>query len=109
VQVRHDEGVANHVGPEPCATAREGRGEASAGERIGQPLSREINSSREPTACGFRKATRAGALSQASAHSARSQTLACADAPCPGTGRPHHRPWAATPMVRTGKARSRSR
>ena len=42
MKVRHDEGVANHIGPEPCAVVREGIGEASAGDRIGQPLSREI-------------------------------------------------------------------
>src|ERR687898_2242927 len=41
VQVRHDEGVAIHIGPEPCGVAREGAGEASAGERTGQPSSRE--------------------------------------------------------------------
>jgi hypothetical protein len=41
VKVRHDEGVANRIGPEPCADAREGTGEASVGECIGQPLSRE--------------------------------------------------------------------
>ena len=41
MQVRYDEGVANHIGPEPCVVVREGSGEASAGERIGQPLSRE--------------------------------------------------------------------
>jgi hypothetical protein len=35
------EGVAIHIGPEPCVGTREGDGEASAGERIGQPLSRE--------------------------------------------------------------------
>jgi len=40
VKVRHDEGVANRIGPEPCAGAREGAGEASVGECIGQPLSR---------------------------------------------------------------------
>ena len=39
MQVHRDEGVANHIGPEPCAGVREGIGEASAGERIGQPLS----------------------------------------------------------------------
>jgi len=42
VQVHCDEGIANHIGPEPCAGVREGAGEASAGDRIGQPLSREI-------------------------------------------------------------------
>ena len=43
MQVHYDEGVANHIGPEPCAGVREGIGEASVGDRIGQPLSREID------------------------------------------------------------------
>jgi hypothetical protein len=42
VEVRYDEGIATHIGPEPCAVVREDIGEASAGECIGQPLSREI-------------------------------------------------------------------
>jgi hypothetical protein len=41
VQVHYDEGIANRIGPEPCAGIREGVGEASAGERAGQPLSRD--------------------------------------------------------------------
>ena len=41
VQVHYDEGVANHIGPESCAGTREGVGEALAGERAGQPLSRD--------------------------------------------------------------------
>jgi hypothetical protein len=41
VQVHYDEGVATRIGPEPCVGTREGGGEASAGEHIGQPLSRE--------------------------------------------------------------------
>jgi hypothetical protein len=41
VQVHCGEGIANHIGPEPCAGAREDVGEASVGERIGQPLSLE--------------------------------------------------------------------
>ena len=36
-----DEGVAIHIGPEPCAVVREGGGEASVGDCIGQPLSHE--------------------------------------------------------------------
>jgi hypothetical protein len=43
VEVRCDEGIANHIGPKPCAVVREDIGEASAGDRIGQPLSREID------------------------------------------------------------------
>jgi hypothetical protein len=41
VRVHRTEGVAIHSGLEPCVVAREGEGEASAGECIGQPLSRE--------------------------------------------------------------------
>ena len=41
MQVHYGEGVAIRIGPEPCVGTREGDGEASAGERIGQPLSRE--------------------------------------------------------------------
>ena len=41
MQVHYDEGIANRIGPEPCAGIREGAGEASAGERAGQPLSRD--------------------------------------------------------------------
>ena len=41
MQVHRDEGIANHIGPEPCAGIREGVGEASVGERTGQPLSRD--------------------------------------------------------------------
>jgi hypothetical protein len=41
VKVHYGEGVANRIGPEPCACSREGAGEASAGECIGQSLSRE--------------------------------------------------------------------
>ena len=67
MRVHYDEGVANHIGPEPCAGAREGFGEASVGDRIGQPLSREIDSSRVPTLLDWRKATRTGALLRAPA------------------------------------------
>jgi hypothetical protein len=41
VQVHYGEGVAIHIGPEPCVGIREGAGEASVGEHTGQPLSRE--------------------------------------------------------------------
>jgi hypothetical protein len=41
VEVHCNEGVAARIGPKPCAGIREGGGEASVGERIGQPLSLE--------------------------------------------------------------------
>jgi hypothetical protein len=41
VKVPNDERVANDIGPESCAAAREGRREALTGVRLGWPLSRE--------------------------------------------------------------------
>jgi len=41
VQVHYDEGLAIHIGPEPCVGVREDDGEASVGEGIGQTLSPE--------------------------------------------------------------------
>lgn len=40
MRVRHDEGVPIRIDPEPCAVTRKGAGEASVGDRAGQPLSR---------------------------------------------------------------------
>src|SRR5258708_40239849 len=40
----YDEGVAIHIGPEPCVGVRKDADEASVGEGIGQPLSRESQS-----------------------------------------------------------------
>ena len=51
MQVSYDEGVAIHIGPESCAVAREGFGEALTGGRIGQPLSRESFLFWVPTPC----------------------------------------------------------
>jgi hypothetical protein len=42
----YGEGVATHTGPESCAVAREGDGEALTGGRAGQVLSREIHDPR---------------------------------------------------------------
>jgi hypothetical protein len=47
VKVRHDEGLAIRIGPEPCVGTREGVGEASVGERTGQPLSVCCSSTRK--------------------------------------------------------------
>jgi hypothetical protein len=34
VKVHYDEGIANHIGPEPCDVTREGSGEAWMGDRV---------------------------------------------------------------------------
>ena len=41
MRVHYSEGLATRTGPKPCAGVREDVGEASAGDRTGQPLSRE--------------------------------------------------------------------
>ena len=110
MQVRHDEGLANHIDPEPCVGAREGADEASAGDDAGQPLSRERFSVPGADAVGSAE----GNTVERAIASARS-------------ARRGLRPWHAwtllerepgylvsdqrrrTALARTGKATSRSR
>lgn len=87
MKVSHDEGLATRIGPEPCAGTREDVSEASVGERAGQPLSRDSLLFWVPTALTFRKATQASTLCECSSGPAWSETLACMEAPCTGTGR----------------------
>ena len=110
MKVLCSEGVAIHTGPEPCVRVREDTGEASAGERIGQPLSRERNTPRAADALRRAEGKTDGRVSA----SAR-------------TARRGQRPWHVRPLlgrepgaltsdrrshtiaVRIGKARSRRR
>jgi hypothetical protein len=73
VQVPCDEGLAIRIGPESCAVAREGRGEALTGGRIGQPLSRESFLFWVPTPCKWWKATHPGASARAPRATRRGQ------------------------------------
>ena len=111
MQVHYDEGVANHIGPEPCVVVREGRGEASAGERIGQPLSREsyftpsadaVDSAEGNTDVGaFRKPeVRLGVVADPGM---------CGSSLCGNREIPRPTEGDEACKVRIGKARSRSR
>lgn len=110
MQVHCDEGVANHIGPEPCADVREDVGEASAGEGAGQPLSRENYLA--PGADAIRTAEgnmigRASASARAARRGRRpwhAQKLLAREPGDLPTGQ--HR---SRVRVRTGKARSPSR
>ena len=113
MRVPYGEGVAIRIGPEPCADVRKDAGEASAGERTGQPLNRErpiiLSADTVPNVEGH---THGRAIRERLDDSAWSQTLACTEASCTGTGRSHGRPAAVVMravLVRIGKARSRSR
>ena len=111
MRVQHDEGVANHIGPEPCVDIREDFGEASVGECTGQPLSRERVFIPDADAVNWAEGNTRGRDS-ASANAVRRgrrpwhvQTLLVRE---PGY-LVSDRSQSATEPVRVGKARSRSR
>ncbi len=109
MEVLYDEGVAIHIGPEPCAVDREVGGEASVGEHVGQRLSREsFRSERRRRLTSGRRDDHMRDR-ECVIGSAWSETLACMDVPCTGTGRSPARPDACVDLVRIGKTMSRSR
>ena len=82
----YEKGVATHLGPESCAVARKGGGEALTGVRAGQVLSREIltlvaadgrhENSRAPTPSGWPEGNIGGAaIARHPTSPARSETL----------------------------------
>ena len=111
MQVPRDEGIANHIGPEPCAGIREGVGEASAGVRAGQPLSRERKlvpgadavcvAEGNTSACAI-ASTRTTRRGRRTWHA---RTLLARE---PGDLQLDRR-WQYAPTARIGKAKSRSR
>ena len=109
MEVRHDEGVANRIGPEPCVGVSDGAGEASAGERIGQPLSRESYPSRAPTPLGRRKATRSSTSSRAPGRPGVVADPGMCGNSLRGNREISGPSGALAPPDRVGKARSRSR
>jgi hypothetical protein len=110
VKVHCDEGVANHIGPKPCAGVRKGAGEASAGDCIGQPLSREIDVILGADAVPLAEGNTDGHAIASARPAQRGlrpwhmQTLLARE---PGDLMPDQ--GGLLPLARTGKARSRSR
>ena len=109
MRVPCDEGIANHIGPKPCAGIREDVGEASAGERAGQPLSRDRKlfpgadavcvAEGNMSACAI-ASTRVTRRGRRTWHA---RTLLAREPGDLSSGRRQHGP------VRIGKAKSRSR
>ena len=110
MKVHYDEGVANHIGPEPCAVVRKVGSEASVGDCIGQPLSPEnyvYLGRRRVVHRGRQHVRRVNASAWTAQRGLRHwhvQTLLVREPGDPTSG---HRPTAV--VVRIGKARSRSR
>jgi len=109
VEVRRNEGIANHIDPEPCVHTRKGEDEASVGESTGQPLSRETNLSRVPTFLRRRKAICRGTINASAAMTRRGRrtwhmdTLFAREPGDPESGQQDYQ------LVRTEKARSHTR
>jgi hypothetical protein len=110
VEVHCDEGVANHIGPEPCAVVREGIGEASVGERIGQPLSREIDVILGADAVPLTEGNMGGRAMRALIRpSAVEDPGMCGRSLCGNREVSCLTSGGVPSLARTGKARSRSR
>ena len=109
MQVPCDEGVAIHIGPESCAGAREGLGEALTGGRIGQPLSRESFLFWVPTPCKWWKATHPGASARAPGRPGVVRDPGMCRRSLRGNREISRSTVRQQPPVRIGKARSRSR
>ncbi|MDG0836265.1 hypothetical protein EXH51_26510 [Pelomonas saccharophila] len=109
MQVRCNEGIAIHIGPESCAAHREVWREALTGVRTGQPLSHERYLSRVSTLYHWRKTTRAGAPTRAPARpGAVAEPGMCARS-LYGNREISGLTSRGNGLARIGKARSRSR
>ena len=109
VKVHCDEGLANHVGPEPCVAVREGGYEASVGVHVGQPWSHEIV--QIPDADVF-QITEGNTYERVIASARRSGVVEDPGmhvSPLHGNREISRLACCRTGQVRIGKARSRSR
>lgn len=97
MQVHYDEGVATRIGPELCVVGREAGSEASAGEHIGQVLSRERYNQSADAVCQSEGNMVACAIASVRPALRGQRPRACMDAFRPGTGRSLARPQAAWP------------
>ena len=113
MQVHYDEGVAIHIGPAPCAGAREGIGEASAGACAGQPSSREsgLNSGADAVLLAEGntegRVTASARMTRRGRRTWHAQKLPAREPGGLTVGQQRHVTRAM--LVRIGKARSRSR
>jgi hypothetical protein len=109
VKVPDSKEVAIHAVPESCAGHREVQREALTGVRIGQPLSRDRSLSRVPTLFHLRKATWAGASTQALARPGAVVEPGMCARSLHGNREISGLTSRSTGLARIGKARSRSR
>ena len=107
----YDEGVASHIGPESCAGAREGSGEALTGVRAGRVWNREILLKyREPTWWDRAEGHSGHIVSARGVRSLRGRRpRARTETPCTGIGRSHDCLGSQGRGDRIGKSEDTSR
>jgi hypothetical protein len=103
VEVHCSEGVAIRADLESCGVIREDGGEALTEESTGQPLSRERLIPDADTVTYVEGNTQRRASASAVCDPAWSETLACAEVSCTGTGRSWGWPGSITGPHREGK------
>ena len=103
------EGLANHDDPESCVGIRKDVGEALTGERIGEVLSREINSGVPTLLSEGEGHIETNALASSSRTPRGRRPSACVNAPCTGTGRSRVCSDDFGSPGRIGKAKASSR
>jgi hypothetical protein len=109
VQVHCDEGVAIHIGPEPCVGIREDAGEASAGEHPGQPLSHESKIVSGADVVRITEGNTVGASSRVPVRPGVVEDPGMCGSSLYGNREISGLARGWTPQVRIGKARSRNR
>ena len=106
----HGKGPASHPDPESCVDGRKAGGEALTGAHAGQPSSCEIRSSGVPTLLSEAEGHTGGrAIGKRSPDPAQSETLSMRGNSLHGNREISRLASCCTGLVRTGKARSRSR
>ena len=109
MKVHHGEGVAIRTGPEPCVGTREGVGEASVGEHIGQPLSRENKIVSGADVFRIMEGNTDGSVMRVPARPGVVEDPGMCGSSLHGNREVSGPTGGWTPPARTGKARSRSR
>ena len=109
MQVHCGEGLAIRIGPEPCVGLREDAGEASVGERIGQPLSRESLIVPDADVVRFTEGETIGRVKRAPERSGVVEEPGMCGSSLCGNREVSGLACGWTPHARVGKARSRNR
>ena len=105
MQVSCSEDIASHAGPQAMAVIPKGLRQALAGEDMGRPLSREMDSSGVPTVFPYTEGNTGRVVIARRSQAPRGRRpLARVEAPCTEPGRSRCWPW---PVAKVRAARNK--